>query len=176
MTRKSHNNAAGSKKSRTVPGCRRSSKCRSTYACRKVVYMSKDPSLRAGRLHKHQLTKNRVGKIVSRKKSFDEKRKYRTDPQHPLRLRNDIVKNALARMEHGSSYDEYEDNDEFDDESDDGIDDGYDEYDERRPPIASPIASPIPEDALGAENHRDASPKRSKRSGRVINKPPRFND
>ena len=161
MTRKSHN-AAGSKTSRTVPGCRRSSKCRSTYACRKVVYMSKDPSLRAGRLHKHQLTKNRVGKVVSRKKSIDEKRKYRTDPHHPLRLRNDIVKHVLASMGGNNSYDEYNGHDEY--EYDDEYDDGYDEYDERRPPVASPIASPA------------ASPKRSKRSGRALKTPARFKD
>ena len=92
-------NAADKRKPTQAVGCRRSSKCRSIQACRKAVFESKNPSLRAGKLGKHQLIRNRTGKVVSRKKSLDEKRKYRTDPYHPLRIRNDLAKAALEQIQ-----------------------------------------------------------------------------
>ena len=162
MVRNSHN-AAGVKKNRTAPGCRRSSKCRSTYACRKMVYNSKDPSLRAGRLHSRQLTKNRVGKVVSKKKSFDERRKYRTDSNHPLRMRNDIVKEVLRRRDFDSDGFSFDGYDGYDDDEDDG---GYEEYrpDSPTPAARPPAASPI------------ALPNASQRPKRKSQKPVKFKD
>lgn len=176
MVRHSHN-AAGVKKSRTAPGCRRSSKCRSTYACRKMVYNSKDPSLRAGRLHSRQLTKNRVGKVVSKKKSFDERRKYRTDPNHPLRMRNDIVKEVLSRRDFdsdGFSFDGYDgyDNDEGDGGYDDG---GYEEYSPGPPTPAARPGPPTPAARPPAASPI-ASPNASQRPRRISKKPARFKD
>lgn len=124
-------NAADKRKPTQAVGCRRSSKCRSIQACRKAVFESKNPSLRAGKLGKHQLIRNRTGKVVSRKKSLDEKRKYRTDPYHPLRIRNDLAKAALEQIQSRMEEEEEED-----------FEPSYEEF--IPPPSPAPNASPAP--------------------------------
>ena len=117
---RSTRNASWNKKRlpKHAPGCRRSSKCRSVNACRKAVYESNDPTLRAGKLSKRQLVKNRAGKVVSRVKSMTEKRKYNNDPGHPLRFRNDIVKAAMDRMDELYDMDELVNTGEMDEMDD----------------------------------------------------------
>jgi len=139
MVRKSKN-AADKRSPTQAQGCRRSSKCRSIQACRKAVFQSNDHSLRAGKLGKHQLIRNRTGKVVSRKKSLDEKRKYRTDPYHPLKIRNELAKAALEEM--GARREQEEEEDDFDPyELEEGDDfEPYEEY----IPSPHPKASPMP--------------------------------
>ena len=164
MARTSRNAAGVKQGSRTIPGCRRSTKCKSTYACRKAVYNSMDPTLRAGKLHKRHLTKNRAGKIVSRKKSHTEKKKYATDPNHPLRRRNDIVDVVEREMQNAYSPDGTA-NDAYDGFDDRGEDSDFEEDDgdwggdaEWRADTSSPAPSYVPFSQRPAAPARSPSP------------------
>ena len=99
------------KRERTSRARRELSRCkkaRSLQTCRKHVFSQNDPHARAGKLTKAQLTRNSVGKVVSKAKSTKATLQY-DRPGSGLRAWNEAARAALQ----GYSDVGYDDQDDY---------------------------------------------------------------
>lgn len=104
MPPRSNEAKAKAREARAARSLRRCHRARSLQACRKQVFRSGDPTARAGKLTRSQLTTNAAGKVVSRAKSELASGQYR-DPHSGLRRWNEAARRCYDELSDGTDSD-----------------------------------------------------------------------